>query len=368
MRNHLCALTSPSGGFGFTCGVEWLAAEKIRVHGNTGLNWGAAENIVPELAQLNRLIAGHPCFFDGAKLTRLSAPDSPVYALLRESADGKDSVLVLANTDVASSNQFALATNTPKIQILDFNFNLVGELHPLLDRQSGEIIFPLAAGACHCLAPTERPVGLNGDEYRRARAQAAFALESLNQIVPAETVDGLDWRRLAEQVASSPKYFLAAASEFATLETKIPFADLLAETAAGKIYPRVVTWTLLDFGRIRARIAASEARTQKDLAAYEQTLATALEETEGAFAQFSRSAQRRDSLSRAEASSGEATRLARLRYEAGVTDFLAVLDAELSATGRSFADFLGVERRSVDAGIALGFAASAATRLAEGLL
>jgi hypothetical protein len=35
MRNRLCALTSPSGGFGFTCGVEWLAAEKIKVHGNT---------------------------------------------------------------------------------------------------------------------------------------------------------------------------------------------------------------------------------------------------------------------------------------------------------------------------------------------
>ena len=40
---------------------------------------------------------------------------------------------------------------------------------------------------------------------------------------------------------------------------------------------------------------------------------------------------RRDSLSRAEASSGEATRLARLRYDAGVTDFLAVLDAEREA-------------------------------------
>jgi starch synthase (maltosyl-transferring) len=74
MRNRLCALTSPSGGFGFTCGVEWLAAEKIRVHGNTGLNWNAAGNIVPELAQLNALISDHPCFFDGAKLTRLSAP------------------------------------------------------------------------------------------------------------------------------------------------------------------------------------------------------------------------------------------------------------------------------------------------------
>ncbi len=74
LRNRLCALTSPGGGFGFTCGVEWLAAEKIRVHGCTGLNWDSPDNIVPELAQLNKLVADHPCFFDGAKLMRLSAP------------------------------------------------------------------------------------------------------------------------------------------------------------------------------------------------------------------------------------------------------------------------------------------------------
>ena len=63
-------------------------------------------------------------------------------------------------------------------------------------------------------------------------------------------------------------------------------------------------------------------------ATYEQTLATALEEAEGSFAQFSRHAQRRESLARAERSAAEASRLARLRYEAGVTDFLAVLDAD----------------------------------------
>jgi predicted glycogen debranching enzyme len=250
LRNRLCALTSPSGGFGFTCGVEWLATEKIRVHGNTGLNWDAEENIVPELAQLNRLISDHPCFFDGAKLTRLSAPDSPVYALLRESAEGKDAVLILVNTDATGSNLFALAPDDPRIQILNYKFDLVGGLQPLLDRQSGEIIFPLAAGACHCLAPTERPLGLNGDEYRRARAQAAFALESLNKIVPAETVDGLDWRRLAEQVARSPKNFLAAAAEFAARVAKTTLADLIAEVAAGKIFPRVVDWTPLDARRV----------------------------------------------------------------------------------------------------------------------
>ena len=108
LRNRLCALTSVSGGFGFTCGVEWLAAEKIKVHGCTGLAWDSPDNIVPELAQLNQLLADHPCFFDGAKLTRLSAPDSPVYALLRESAEGKDSVLVLVNTDVEKENSVTL--------------------------------------------------------------------------------------------------------------------------------------------------------------------------------------------------------------------------------------------------------------------
>ena len=72
----------------------------------------------------------------------------------------------------------------------------------------------LPPGAAFCLAPTEKPAGLSGDDYRRARALAAWALESLNKIIPAETIDGLDWRWLAEQAGRSPKNFLAAAAEF----------------------------------------------------------------------------------------------------------------------------------------------------------
>ncbi len=250
MRNRLCALTSPSGGFGFTCGVEWLAAEKIRVHGNTGLNWDAAGNIVPELAQLNALISNHPCFFDGAKLTRLSAPDSPVYALLRESAEGKDSVLVLVNTDAEKSHALTLAPADLKFEISDFQFDLLGQPLSQFAREKNEIIFTLAPGACHCLAPTQKPTGLSGENYRRARAQAAFAIQTLSKIVPAETIEGLDWRRLAEQVDSSPENFLAAAGEFAARETRAPFADLLREKEAGKIFPRIVVWTLIDARRV----------------------------------------------------------------------------------------------------------------------
>jgi starch synthase (maltosyl-transferring) len=277
LRNRLCALTSPSGGFGFTCGVEWLATEKILVHGNTGLNWDNPGNIVSELAQLNALISDHPCFFDGAQLTRLSAPDSPVYALLRESAEGKDSVLVLANTDVEKSHLLTLAPADLKFEISDFQFDLLGQPLSQFDREKDEIIFTLAPGACHCLAPTQKPAGLSGEKYCRSRAQAAFALESLNKIIPAEIIDGLDWQSLAEQIERSPKNFLAAASEFAARDARTPLGDLLQEAGAQKILPRVVTWTLHDTRRITL-VPAGYWLLVEDSAPFRATLETQDEE------------------------------------------------------------------------------------------
>src|SRR4051812_19039135 len=119
LRNSLCALTSASGGFGFTCGVEWLATEKILVHGSTGLAWNNPQNLVPELAQLNRLLHEQPCFFDGAKLTRLSGPESSVFALLRESAEGKDTCLVLVNNELETDQVLSLQTANLKFKISD---------------------------------------------------------------------------------------------------------------------------------------------------------------------------------------------------------------------------------------------------------
>jgi outer membrane protein, multidrug efflux system len=155
----------------------------------------------------------------------------------------------------------------------------------------------------------------------------------------------------------TPQQWMARRPDVAAAERQLAAATADIGVATGELYPSIslsgilglastrlgnlgnsesqrysagagITWTLLDFGRIRSRIAASEARALQRLATYEQTLATALEETEGAFAQFSRNAQRRESLARAERAAAEAARLAQLRYEAGITDFLAVLDAD----------------------------------------
>jgi predicted glycogen debranching enzyme len=250
LRNRLCALTSASGGFGFTCGVEWLAAEKIKVHGCTGLAWDNPDNIVPELAQLDRLLAEHPCFFDGAKLTRLSASDSPVYALLRESAEGKDSVLVLINTDAEKTNSLLLSGSDFPFAMAELKFDLLGQLLPKTSVAKDKLAYTLEPGACYCLAPAPQPAGLSGEAYRRARAQAAWALENLGKIVPVEMMGDLDWRWLAGQVEQSPANVLAAASEFAARGPKISLAKLLQDAGQRKIFPRVIRWTLLDTRRV----------------------------------------------------------------------------------------------------------------------
>jgi len=250
LRNRLCGLTSPGGGFGFTCGVEWLAAEKIRVHGNTGLNWDSPDNIVAELAQLNQLLSQHPAFFDGAQLTRLSPVDSTIYALLRTSAEGLDQVLVLANTDASQGHSLALPVTGAGGKLEDFNFDLLGQALPPLTRDGGNLVFQLAPGACHCLATGTNLAGLNGERYRRSRGQAAWAITALQQVLPVEAIDGRDWRWLAGQVERSPEDFLAAASHLAGAGGKGALPAALTAAEQHQIFPRVINWMVLDAGRV----------------------------------------------------------------------------------------------------------------------
>ena len=246
LRNRLSALTSVCGGYGFTCGVEWLAAERIEVHQSRGLSWGSAHNLVAELSALTRLISDHPCFFDGAMLTRVSDTASPVYALRRDSAEGIDHVLVLANTDVANSQRITI----PLSQLAGFG----DELNDLLDPQrpvvatrvDTALIIELSAGDCRCLADAAKPRGLTGTTYRRARAQVAWAVQALAQVLPLEDIGAHDWHRLAALVDTAPVTFLAA---LAHLDPVIARSDLLAALDAGvaaDAMPQVVAWNLRD--------------------------------------------------------------------------------------------------------------------------
>lgn len=108
-------------------------------------------------------------------------------------------------------------------------------------------------------------------------------------------------------------------------------SDLFERDARNSFLGASLAWTPLDFGRVRSRIAASEARAQQALVQWEQTVQLALEETEGALVSYTRSVQQAARLENAARETAEAARLAQVRYEAGASDFLAVLDAERSA-------------------------------------
>ena len=108
-------------------------------------------------------------------------------------------------------------------------------------------------------------------------------------------------------------------------------ADLFDAAGRNTNLGASLSWSALDFGRVRNRIGASEARAQAALVQWEQTVQLALEETEGALSSYTRSVQQSARLENAARESAEAARLARVRYEAGAADLLTVLDAERTA-------------------------------------
>lgn len=89
-----------------------------------------------------------------------------------------------------------------------------------------------------------------------------------------------------------------------------------------------LSWSFLDIGRVRQRVLASKARAAGAVAAYEDTVLRALEETENAFAAYRTSNRAATLLNDAVVTSRQATSLAQQRFDAGAADTLTVLDAE----------------------------------------
>jgi multidrug efflux system outer membrane protein len=100
-----------------------------------------------------------------------------------------------------------------------------------------------------------------------------------------------------------------------------------ANSDAYNFGPRI-TWAALNLGQVYARIQAADASAEATLAQYEQTVLNALEETENALVNYNRVRVRQALLASAAAASEQAYRLAHLRFEEGITDFLTVLDTE----------------------------------------
>lgn len=141
----------------------------------------------------------------------------------------------------------------------------------------------------------------------------------------------------AERQAAAENLFVGAAkAEYLprlTFGASVGYAatsfDSLGRNGTSRVYVGpVLSWPLLDLGRVRARVNVAEARSDEARAQYNTTVLRAMEETEDALVAYDRAHARLAVLNEAVRASTRAVELAQERFDAGLTDFLQVLDAQ----------------------------------------
>ena len=103
----------------------------------------------------------------------------------------------------------------------------------------------------------------------------------------------------------------------------------LTRTGTSRVtFGPVVSFPLLDLGRVRQRVSVAQALQSEARTRYTATVLRAQEETQSGVVAYDRARERVRLLSEAVKSSEHALALAQQRFEAGLTDFLQVLDAQ----------------------------------------
>ena len=175
----------------------------------------------------------------------------------------------------------------------------------------------------------------------RSRLSPSTSIPELPALVATGTP--ADWLRRRPDIRSAERELAASAADVGDrLADFFPKVELLGSfgwtgqerSAIGDAaaerwsYGPSISWSFLDFGRVWQYYQASQARRTGAIARYQETVLRALEETENALAGFRAANRAEDQLRAGAAAAAEAARLARLRYEVGAGDYLALLDAE----------------------------------------
>jgi len=98
------------------------------------------------------------------------------------------------------------------------------------------------------------------------------------------------------------------------------------------------SWNIFDAGRIRQNIEVQNARQEQAMLHYQATVLRALEEVENTLVAFVQEENRNNALTMATEAAKQAELVAKDRYDAGISDFSDVLDAQRSL--HSFQDQL----------------------------
>lgn len=185
----------------------------------------------------------------------------------------------------------------------------------LLGRQSGQLA-ELDTVAAIPAVPAEVAVGIPADtlrqrpDVRRAERQLAAASAQVGAaraaLYPNFSLSG----GLGLQALSSAKLLQAGARMFSVAAN------------AG--------WTLFDAGRIRQTIEVQNALQEQALIGYESAVRAAVRDLENAFVAYAEELNRRAALYDAVQAAQGAAQLATRQYDAGLIDFLTVLDSQRS--------------------------------------
>jgi len=114
----------------------------------------------------------------------------------------------------------------------------------------------------------------------------------------------------------------------------------------------LINWSFPNQAAVRARIAGAEADSQADLARFDKTVLTALEETETSLSRYANEIERRAALQAARGQAEQAARITRAQLREGRADSLAVLDAERTLA-ETEADLAEADARVIDAQVDL---------------
>ncbi len=196
-------------------------------------------------------------------------------------------------------------------------------------------------------------------------ARACTTTPQLTQPIPVGDGAALlarrpDIRRAeAELAAAGARVNVATAGLFPSIRlggslgsTALDASDLgSSETFRFSVGP-LISWSFPNVLAARARIKQADARAEAALANYDQTVLTALQETETALSAYANELDRQRALRIARDQAARAAELSRLRFDAGADSFLSVLDAQRTLAGADAA-LAGSEQAVANAQISL---------------
>ena len=197
---------------------------------------------------------------------------------------------------------------------------------------------------------------------RAARSEALFRLATLTGVTPAEASTAAAACTRPPQLSQpipvgDGAQLLARRPDVRQAEANLAAAAARVNVATADLFPRIslggsigttaadadalgedenfrfsfgplISWSFPNVFAARARIAAADARSEGALATFDQTVLTALQETETALSNYANELDRRAALTEARDQARRAAGLSRQRFDAGADSFLTVLDAQ----------------------------------------